>query len=162
MAHATVPHPTPRTTVEPDRARLRPTLSCSIQVQRLPGSHDVLGTATQSILAALGTPGWLAHRMADAARIAGHYVVGHSAAPTYRLLLTADGDSVTVAATDYDDQHLVDHPAWLPVTRDNRLSPAAPPPAAHADGDALQLHRTPDGCLRLTYRTAWPVRGPGI
>ncbi|MFZ3566837.1 hypothetical protein ACOKM5_07700 [Streptomyces sp. BH097] len=121
-----------------------------------------MGDTTGAALATAGAPMWLAKHLEDAARVAAHYVVGHSMAASYRLHVTVDRYTITVAVTDYDDQPMTKTPAWLPVNHDNTLQPARPEPDAdpltpHPEAsDGLSLHRTPDGHMCLSVQAPWP------
>ncbi|MGH4030400.1 hypothetical protein ACQB60_15830 [Actinomycetota bacterium Odt1-20B] len=111
-------------------------------------------------LARAGASKWLLKRAGDAVRIAAHYVIGHSDTPRIGLIVTADGTTVTLAVTDYSAPAEPGPPAWLPVTADNALlldgvRPGIDPLTVNPHADGLQLHRTPDGHIRLATRAPW-------
>ncbi|WP_344529494.1 hypothetical protein [Streptomyces albiaxialis] len=126
------------------------------------GDYATVGQVTRTVLAASGAPAPLARRMADAVRVAAHYVVEHTTAGSFRLLVGADSGGFTVAVTDYAVPPASGPPAWLPVSRGDRLEltgvgQGRDPLVDNALApDGLQLHRTPDGHVRLGCHTPWP------
>ncbi|MFD0418716.1 hypothetical protein [Streptomyces sp. NPDC127108] len=118
-----------------------------------------MGEAAHSLLAAIGAPPPLARRMSDAATVATHYLVGHSALSRYQLRITADPGGVSLAVTDYIEPPSAGTPAWLAVSHAGHLEPAPAAldslPARGDDDHGLDLHRTLDGHLRLAYRGSW-------
>ncbi|KOT78360.1 hypothetical protein ADK70_34405 [Streptomyces rimosus subsp. pseudoverticillatus] len=111
-------------------------------------------------LARAGASRWLLKRVGDMVRIASHYAVGHSGAPRIGLTVAADGTSVTAAGTDYSAPAALGPPAWLPVTAGNTLHldgvrPGVDPLRVDPHSDGLQLHRTPDGHIRLGTCAPW-------
>ncbi|WP_306335167.1 hypothetical protein [Streptomyces sp. KL118A] len=135
--------------------------SLTMETRRLEGSYQAVGDAACAVLATVGVPAWLVKHMGDATRVAAHYVIGHSTAPSYRLHVTVDSTSIDIVVTDYDDRPVAGAPAWLQVGRDNTLqAPGLPPGTDSLTGepgvtDGLRLHRTPDGHVRLGCRTSW-------
>ncbi|MBC9711496.1 hypothetical protein H9Y04_02775 [Streptomyces sp. TRM66268-LWL] len=120
-----------------------------------------MGEMAGAALTTIGAPVWLVKHMEDAARVAAHYVVGHSTATSYRLQITADHSRITVVVTDYDGQGTAGAPAWLAVGRDNTLQPNGRSPGIDALSgnsnavDGLRLYRTPDGHVRLGCHAPW-------
>ncbi|WJV50761.1 hypothetical protein [Streptomyces flavofungini] len=152
-AHAPdAPEPTP------------PRLSLTVEADRGQRTHTLIGEAAHSLLVAIGAPPPLARRMSDAATVAAHYLVGHSALSRYRLRVTTDPGGVSLAVTDYIEPSSAGAPAWLPVSHAGHLEPApvalASLPARGDDDHGLDLHRTADGRLRLAYRGAWAASTP--
>ncbi|MER5252238.1 MULTISPECIES: hypothetical protein [unclassified Streptomyces] len=131
----------------------------ALEAGRAGDSVDVLGEVAAAVLTASGASRALAHRMSDAARVAAHYVIGHSSAERIRLLISVHEARITLAVTDYDGKS-PGPPAWLPVSRHDTLElaglrPGVDPLLATPRADGLQLHRTPDGHLRLALCAAW-------
>ena len=131
----------------------------ALEAGRVGGSVDVLAEVAAAVLTASGASRPLAHRMSDAARVASHYVIGHSRAAHIRLLISVHEDRITLAVTDYDGKS-PGPPAWLPVSRHDTLElaglrPGVDPLLATSNADGLQLHRTPDGHMRLALSSTW-------
>ncbi|MEU7582293.1 hypothetical protein AB0B50_32445 [Streptomyces sp. NPDC041068] len=145
----------PRAVGTPQQTLLH--MSFSVETSRAQHTHTLIGEAAHSLLTAIGAPPALARRMGDAATVAAHYLLGHSALPRYGLHVTTDPDGVTLSVTDYTDPLSAEAPAWLPVSRTGRLepAPAATDPFPDRGNLGLDLHRTPDGHLRLAYRSPW-------
>ncbi|MYV93462.1 hypothetical protein [Streptomyces sp. SID1034] len=114
-------------------------------------SNEMLTQTVGAALAAVGAPAWLTWHMEETARIATQYVAGRSDAASYRLLLNADPDGVTLSVTDHDEPGMDDSPAWLPVPHTHLHSTPASWPAAYA----LLLERTGDGHIRLGSHSPW-------
>ncbi|QEU89874.1 hypothetical protein [Streptomyces kanamyceticus] len=136
-------------------------MSLTVEADRAERIHDLLGGAAQSLLAAIGVPAPLAQHLADAARVAGHYLVGHSERPRCQLRITSDATGVTLDVSDYIAPDTAGPPAWLHVSRTGHLrpAPALAPGRARQErtNQGLDLHRTPDGHIRLAYRSPWPA-----
>ncbi|MFI7317015.1 hypothetical protein [Streptomyces venezuelae] len=135
-------------------------LSLAVQAGRSPQDMDLLTEVAVASLAMSGASKWLLKRAGDAVRIAAHYVIGHSRAPRIGLTVTVDGASVTVTVSDYSPPAAPGPPAWLPVTTGNALQldgvrPGVDPLTVNPHADGLQLHRTPDGHIRLGMRAPW-------
>ncbi|MGW5861460.1 hypothetical protein ACWFRJ_04690 [Streptomyces sp. NPDC055239] len=131
----------------------------ALEAARVGDSVDVLAEVAAAVLTASGASRPLAHRMSDAARVAAHYVIGHSGAARVRLLISVHEDRITLAVTDYDGKS-PGPPAWLPVSRHDTLElaglrPGVDPLLAISNTDGLQLHRTPDGHMRLAICSTW-------
>ncbi|MFI6055045.1 hypothetical protein ACIBCO_33775 [Streptomyces violascens] len=158
VQHPAPPPQTPRV-LQPSP----PHLCLTVETSRAERIHILLGEAAHSLLTAIGAPTPTARHLGDAARVAGRYLAGHSEQSRCRLRITTDAAGITLAVTDYttQDDTTGPPPAWLPVARTARLQPAPAPPDAQTPADrinnGLDLHRTPDGHLRLTYRTPWPA-----
>ncbi|MFI7317040.1 hypothetical protein [Streptomyces venezuelae] len=134
-----------------------------MDTERTLNSYNLLGDTVEAVLTAFGLPPRLSHRAADAARVAGHYLYGHSDRTGYRLWLTSDEHAVTVAVTDYTAPAWHGAPAWLPVSHKGQLRlpdrlPTADPLGQDTfAGHRLVVHRTPDGNMRLGCRIAHTV-----
>lgn len=159
----------PYETCAPDASEQTPPhLSLTVETDRGHRTHTLIGEAAHSLLAAIGAPPPLARRMSDAATVAAHYLVGHSTLSRYRLRITVDPGGVSLAVTDYIEPPSTGAPAWLHVSRAGHLEPAPatvdPLPASFPtrgrDDHGLDLHRTPDGHLRLAYRGPWAESKP--
>ncbi|MCX5247111.1 hypothetical protein OG895_18075 [Streptomyces sp. NBC_00201] len=131
-------------------------ISLCLELPRVTDSNMAMGQVARAVLSAIGTPAWMLQDLAETARVAAQYMVLHSTAPSYQLLLSADEDGVTVAVTDYTPPVLTAPPAWQPVTHDNRAEPRAP------FFDGMQVHRTPDGHLRLRTESRWRKPAPSV
>ncbi|KOT51384.1 MULTISPECIES: hypothetical protein [Streptomyces] len=135
-------------------------LSLAVEAGRTKQDMALLSQVAMTAMTEAGASKSLAQRVADAARIAAHYVIGHSSAPHIRLAVVADATTVTTTVSDYSPEHAWGPPAWLPVTSAGTLHldgvrPGTDPLAAGPQGDGLQLHRTCDGHLRLGIRVPW-------
>lgn len=147
-----------------DRQRSAPQsegrLSLTVEAGRSSAELALLTEVAVAALAKAGASKWLLKRAGDSVRIAAHYVIGHSSTPRVGLTVTVDGASVTLAVTDYTAPVELGPPAWLPVTADNTLHlkgvrPGVDPLTVNPHADGLQLHRTPDGHIRLGTRAPW-------
>jgi hypothetical protein len=132
-------------------------ISLCLELPCVTDSNMAMGQVARAVLSAIGTPAWMLQDLAETARVAAQYMVLHSAAPSYQLLLDADADGITVAVTDYTRPALTAAPAWQLVPHDNRAEPRATGAAA---SDGMQLHRTPDGHLRLRTESRWRKPAP--
>ncbi len=135
-------------------------LALAVEAGRTEQDMALLSQITMTAMTGAGASRGLARRMADAARIAAHYVIGHSSAPRICLAVVADATSVTMTVSDYRPENTLGPPAWLPVTSASALyldgvRPGTDPLTASPQGDGLQLHRTCDGHLRLGIRVPW-------
>ncbi|KOT99268.1 hypothetical protein ADK70_04490 [Streptomyces rimosus subsp. pseudoverticillatus] len=120
----------------------------------------LLAQVAMTALTEAGASTALARRTADAARIAAHYVIGHSGASRVCLTVEADTTMVTMTVSDYSPGVNWFSPAWLPVTSAGALyldgvQPGTDPLADGIRGDGLQLHRSCDGHVRLGIRALW-------
>lgn len=133
-------------------------LSLSVEAERAERTRTLLGEAARSLLNALDVPPPLAQRLADAATSAARYLVGHSRHPRYRLWIHADPAGITLTVTDYLKQPTAGQPDWLPVPRTgDEAHRGIPDAASREDGvnHRLDVRRTLDDHLLLTYRTPW-------
>ncbi|WP_405909907.1 hypothetical protein OG742_39995 [Streptomyces sp. NBC_00828] len=128
-----------------------------LELPRITDSNMAMGQVAHAVLSAIGTPAWMLHDLAETARIAAQYMVLHSAAPSYQLLVSTDEDGITVAVTDYTPPGLTASPAWQPVSHDNGADPGG---TRAAPSDGMQLHRTPDGHIRLRTESRWRQAPP--
>ncbi|WJV48975.1 hypothetical protein [Streptomyces flavofungini] len=140
-------------------------LSLTVEAGRSSRDLALLADVAVAALARAGASRWLLKRTEDTVRIAAHYLVGHSSTPRISLTVTADGTTVTLAVTDYSAPVWFGPPAWLPVTADNTLHlhgvrPGVDPLTADPHADGLQLHRTPDGHIRLGTHAPWEQAMP--
>lgn len=146
---------------DPLDGRAAPHLSLAMEAGRSAVKDTaLLAEVARIALTEAGASTVLARRVADAARVATHYVLGHSGAPCVCLVIDADATAVTMAVSDYSPAPGWSAPAWLPVSSDNTLyldgvRPGTDPLATSSQGDGLQLHRTCDGHVRLGLRTSW-------
>ncbi|WP_329311120.1 hypothetical protein [Streptomyces sp. NBC_01262] len=131
-------------------------ISLCLELPRVTDSNLAMGQVARAVLSAIGTPAWMLQDLSEKARVAAQYMVLHSTAPSYQLLLSADEDGITVSVTDYTPPALTASPAWQPVPHDNRVEPRAT--RAVASDGGMQLHRTPDGHLRLKAESRWRKR----
>ncbi|WP_327312718.1 hypothetical protein [Streptomyces sp. NBC_01235] len=132
-------------------------ISLCLELPRVTDSNLAMGQVARAVLSAIGTPAWLLQDLAETARVAAQYMVLHSAEPSYRLLLSADEDGIAVAVTDYTPAALTAPPAWQPVPHDSGVEPRA---TRMTSSDGMQLHRTPDGHLRLRTESRWRKPAP--
>ncbi|MEV8313725.1 hypothetical protein AB0Q95_06090 [Streptomyces sp. NPDC059900] len=158
---ARLPRITPQDQASPEGAGQDGHMTAlALEAGRAGDSVDVLGEVALAVLTASGASRPLAHRMSDAASVAAHYVITHSSAARIRLLISVHEARITLAVTDYDGKS-PRPPAWLPVSRHDTLElaglcPGVDPLQASPDAaDGLQLHRTPDGYMRLALCAAW-------
>ncbi|MFD9636486.1 hypothetical protein [Streptomyces violascens] len=132
-----------------------PLLSLAVETERAERTNTLVGGAARSLLAAIGAPAPLARKLGDVAAVAAHYLVGHSQQSRYQLWIHTDQAGITLTVTDYLEQAGGGPPAWLPVSRTGQLHTPAPDPPDGENGQ-LDLHRTPDGHIRLAHRIPWP------
>ncbi|MEV0740234.1 hypothetical protein AB0I51_30855 [Streptomyces sp. NPDC050549] len=132
-------------------------ISLCLELPRVTDSNMATGQVARAVLSAIGTPAWMLQDLAETARVAAQYMVLHSMAPSYQLLLSADEDGITVSVTDYTPPALTASPAWQPVPHGNGADPEA---TWAPSSDGMQLHRTPDGHLRLRTETRWRKPAP--
>ena len=134
-------------------------LSFALEVQQGAGSHITAAQAAGAVLSAFGVPDAVASRITETARLAGHYLLGHSAALQYWVLVTTDADGITVMVTDYNEEPLAGQPAWSPTRHLHRL-PAPSPAQNPFPAGVLQVHHTRDGYVRVGSHTPWPTPPP--
>ncbi|GGX60303.1 hypothetical protein [Streptomyces minutiscleroticus] len=137
----------------------------TLTMERAVGSHHLVAHTVHDVLTALGRPSWTVHRLADTARIAGQYLVGHTTTARYAARLHVDAEGATITVSDYCEALSGRSPVWLAVSRaDQRLVDDVPPadPLFLAGGEdsGLQLHRTLDGHTRIGRRCTWPAAPP--
>lgn len=132
-------------------------ISLCLELPRVTDSNMAMGQVARAALAAIGAPAWMLHDLAETARVGAQYLVNHSAAPFYQLVLSTDADGVTIAVTDYAPPTLAAQPAWQMVPRRNGSNPGRA--EAPAEG-SMQLHHTPDGHVQLKARSLWGESDP--
>ncbi|CAM5519990.1 MULTISPECIES: hypothetical protein [Streptomyces] len=139
-------------------------LSLTVEAGRTAQDMALLSQVAMTALTGAGASNALAQQAADAARIAAHYVIGHTSAPRICLAVDANATTVTMTVSDYSPEPAWGPSAWLPVTSDNALfldgvQPGVDPLTVAARGEGLQLHRTCDGHVRLGTHTPWEAAG---
>ncbi|MET7575581.1 hypothetical protein ABZT04_45155 [Streptomyces sp. NPDC005492] len=132
-------------------------ITLCLELPRVTDSNMAMVQVARAVLTAIGAPAWMLRELAETARVAAQYMVLHSTAPSYQLLLNADEDGVTVALTDYMPPALTAPSARQPVPHDNRAERRE---TSAVSTDGMQLHRTPDGHLRLRTESRWTKPGP--
>ncbi|MEV6942065.1 hypothetical protein AB0N07_08670 [Streptomyces sp. NPDC051172] len=75
-------------------------LSSAMELRQEIGSHIGVSDAVRGMLVGFGVPGVSASRVADAVRVAGHYLAGHGEQSRHWLILDTDDVGVTVVLTD--------------------------------------------------------------
>ncbi|MFH8591492.1 hypothetical protein [Streptomyces rimosus] len=141
-------------------------LSLTVEAGRTEQDMALLSQIAMTAMTGAGASHGLVKRMGDAARIAAHFVIGHSRAPRICLTVDADTSTVTMTVSDFSGEAAWGPPAWLPVTADDALyldgvRPGTDPLTAGTWADGLQLHRTCDGHVRLGTRTPWQAAMTG-
>jgi hypothetical protein len=132
-------------------------ISLCLELPRVTDSNMAVGQVARAVLSAIGTPAWMLQDLAETARVAAQYMILHSTASSYRLLLSTDENGITVSLTDYAPPAPTAPPAWQPVPHADGAEPRG---ARAAASDGLQLHRTPDGHLRLRTESHWRKPAP--
>jgi hypothetical protein len=139
-----------------------PHLTFTLCVPRIPSSHVEAAEAVGGVLVAFSVSVPLAEHITDVVRIACHYLIGRSASAEYWILLSTDRHGISVVATDYDEDPLMDPPAWFPVSRPDGFGASdAATHASAARSARLRVHRTPDGHLQVGCRASWLEAVPG-
>ncbi|MFI7341285.1 hypothetical protein ACIBUY_25500 [Streptomyces sp. NPDC050085] len=125
-------------------------ISLRLELPRVTDSNMAMGQVARAVLAAIGAPVAMSHDLAETTRVAAQYLVNHSAAPAYQLVLSTDEDGVTIAVTDYVPPVLGAEPAWQAVPHRNGTGSGR---ADRAGEESLQFHRSPDGHMQLKTRS---------
>ncbi|MCQ4205611.1 hypothetical protein [Streptomyces longispororuber] len=130
-----------------------------------PDSRDMqlFEEVTATALVRAGTPSRVVARSTEAARIAAHYVIGHSAGGRLRLQVEVDEEAVTVSVSDCSTASLPGPLAWFHISLDGQLQwdgHTTSDPLTQIENDSMVVHRTLDGHVRLAVRIPWAPHHP--
>ena len=110
--------------------------------------ESAVEAATAAVARVIEAPGWFVAPVLDAGRSVSHCLLERTAADACRIVLTADGTGITVAATDDTE-----------VTLDAAGHGSAKNLPLLAVVDGLHVHHGPDGHVWVVWQGAWRATG---